>query len=195
MNNDTEYFHLSETITDYATGVISIIGFIGNLISAYILSRREFFTISMFKYFFIGIIFQSLQIANVLNISKKDWFKDSLLNLYSCKFSLYIWYANRAFINWIQLVTSIDRYIGIKFPQRFQFREKTQFVSINLFLILSLFLAVYSPIFFYVQIIDPWCLIDDQDVSLLINFSDMVVSVLTPFFYPIRNLENIFLKK
>ena len=93
-----------------------------------------------------------------------------------------MYFVNRSFINWIHLVSSIDRYLAIKFPHRFSFRNNYQFIVKILILVFIILCAVYIPVLYFIEKTNDSKCSTKPETLIWLNICDMIISVLFPSF-------------
>ncbi len=137
-------------IFGYTYLIISVIGFITNLISFIILSSKTFRNTVFSSYFrfiaFFNILSMIIPINKFLEYNLNIWIRDFSDSL--CKFRMYYFYILFPVYCWGLVAISIDRFIAISYPNKFSFRKKTTFQILVCIIILTFNCIYYIPLLF-----------------------------------------------
>ena len=185
-NNNNKFVDSFNYYFNMSTGsVISIVGLIGNLLVLFILTRKQFRSVSMFRYYSFVTAIETLQILIiwVYNFPHFFYFNENEL---ICKLIQFFSNLLGVFVTWISPVISIDRYVGVKCPNKFLFRNKFKF-QLTLIACLLLASSIASiPLYYFDKITsvanvtqcgyneNPW-------TGFTINISLLVLSIFVPF--------------
>ena len=108
--NITDYNTVNEDFIQKTSVLFGLVGIFGNSFGAGILSLKKFRRTLMFRYFFLILIFQIIQILMV--------FISQIIDKYGkfqiCKISTYLFYLNYEFINSSIALNSLDRFFSLK---------------------------------------------------------------------------------
>ena len=181
ITNITSNYSKWEVLIPASSILIFMIGIIGNSIVFYILTRQEFLKNSFFRYVLISTGFDALNSLQIIPFTFKDFFKISEL-LISCELCFYIINITLTMSPWMNVLISIDVFVMIKYPHRFNFRKKLKFqiaICTSLFITVGL---INLPNLFY-SAIDPLigCTSPNQEISFYINLFNMILQIIAPF--------------
>ena len=145
VNNTDSSIYVFSTYFSLTTAIVlTIVGIIGNLIVIFVFTRKNFRSIPMFNYYSIAILFETLQILPLLPYNFPNYFLINE-NKFSCKFFQYYSYLTAQYTAWIGLVISIDRFISVKFSNKFAFRSKFSFQATVLAILFFISIAASFP--------------------------------------------------
>ena len=139
-----------EKISGWIYIPIIIFGLIGNFLAFIVFSRKKFHNTSSYVY----LRFQCLNDSFVLIISLPE-----LLNIFFginlefyqfyCKINLYLAYSTITVSNWLLVIISIDRYLTIRYPTKFTFKNKHKYqLLVSIMIILCNFIINIPMIIF-----------------------------------------------
>ena len=119
-NSFTFYFNISTAV------ILTIVGFIGNSLVLFILTRKQFRNVSMFRYHSLLVTFETLQMISIWILNFPNIF---LLNenTIACKLIQYVSKVVASSVTWFGPIISIDRFISVKCPNNFLIRNKVKF--------------------------------------------------------------------
>ena len=119
-NSFNFYFNISTAV------LLTIVGFIGNSLVLFILTRKQFRGVSMFRYYSFVVAFETPEILSiwVLNFPKIFLLTEKAI---ACKLIQYFSNVLAIFVTWMPPIISIDRYISVKYPNKYLFRNKFNF--------------------------------------------------------------------
>ena len=185
-NNSSIFIDSFNYYFNMATGsVISIVGLIGNLLVLFILTRKQFRNVSMFRYYSVVTAVETLQIPIIWIYNFPDFFYFNE-NEFVCKFIQSGSTLLLVFVTWMPPIISIDRFVSVKYPNKFLFRNKFKFQLSILACLLLGSLAASIPYYYFDKITtianvtqcsyneDPW-------IGFEINISLLVLSLFLPF--------------
>ena len=176
----------SNTVKYVSSIILLPIGLIGNLIVFTIYTRNKFRSLAMARYLACLAIFNIIATTTlVLTIGKFEWRKTALF----CKIYTYIRYTNIQFCSWLLVLTSIDRLFSIydatgaltlRFIKLFITNIKFQVFVTTLIFILLLGINVPFLVFSTYYLEFGSCGLP-EDIGLVIDIIDMLVSTVIPF--------------
>lgn len=140
-----------KTLIVYTFPAITLIGLVTNSISFAIFSRKRFKNTIFSTYLRCFIICQSINLILPINkmfeLNLDTHF--GMISNFFCK--LRYFYAGFNFSNaaWILVVISIDRFLSIAYPVKFQYRKKTSFQLSICFSVILLNICLSTPAWFY----------------------------------------------
>ena len=185
-NNNSTFIDSFNYYFNVSTGsVISIVGLIGNLLVLFILTRKQFRSFSMFRYYTVVTAVETLQIPIIWVYYFPDFFyfnKNELV----CKLIQFFSNLLSVFITWMLPFISIDRFVDCKYPNKFCFRNNFNF-QLTIIICLLIGSSIASiPIYYYDHVLSTDDLIqctynDNPLVGLTINSLFIVTSLLIPF--------------
>ena len=185
-NNSSTFIDSFNYYFNMATGsVISIVGLIGNLLVLLILTRKQFRNVSMFRYYSVETAIETLQILIIWIYYFPDFFyfneNELVCKLIQSGSTLLL-----VFVTWMPPIISIDRFVSVKYPNQFLFRNKFKF-QLTLIACLLLASSIASiPLYYFDKITsvanvtqcgyneNPW-------TGFTINISLLVLSIFVPF--------------
>lgn len=202
---------LDVNLFNLVTGVIlTIVGLTGNGLVTYVLSRKKFLEISMFRYFLISVIFQTFRIFMFWPFDAPGLL---VATLFTCHLFEFLSIFLKHYVAYIEVIISVDRYISVIHPHSIHQRNKFKFQLT----ILTIFFIVLIPIcaphyYYYVLYLVPAqnttfnCNIRDILAHKWLIFYELFFEVLVPFvvvfyttsrvgFHLIKNRKNIKSKK
>ena len=113
----------------YCSLLIAIIALIGNILSFYILMRKNFINTMFSFYFRVSIIFSILYLAILVDFYlEREWNIDfKTISSLTCKLRYYYADVLTPIPHVILAFISIDRFLKIVHPRKFLLRNKTSF--------------------------------------------------------------------
>ena len=168
-----------------AATIITVIGVIGNTLVFYILSRPEFRNVSFFRYIIVETFFATAVVLFVWPYNL-----ESLLSLnsdtLSCKLIQFIQYACYQFCSWIIVLSSVDRYMSVKYPTRYHFRNKIQYQTLALFICFCLIILTCVPYYKYYDVYIgsnnlTVCSTPDLFTGFYLDMANLFITVIIPF--------------
>ena len=172
-----EYIYL---ISSYVTLVLTVTG---NSLILYIITKPIFRKVAMFRYLILTTI--SDMLGSIMNLFGN--YQNILqVNNYviNCKLFYYITNLPFTITPWIIVLSSIDRYISVKFPTRFQFRNQLKYQAIAILATFSAILLLNLPILFSMTLLDgnqTICGFVDSYASFEIDILNAVFQTFIPF--------------
>jgi hypothetical protein len=157
-------------ILAYLSLVISVFGFIGNVLIFFVYRRPIMKKTSVSLYFQVNVFVENFIVLNMIRVSFiRAWQMDlRFVNDFFCKTAQYSVFAIGAISPWILVAVSIDRFLAIAYPKRFKLIYTEKFKSIY---ILSLFIfniLLYSPQLWFreLRIIEEFNQTTNQTISI-----------------------------
>ena len=139
------------TFTFTSSIIITVMAIIGNSTVLFILTKPQFKKKSLFRYLFIATIFDAINALYTWLYNYQDFFMINQNELI-CKLIHYFGHVTYLFNPWINVFISIDTFMAVKFPIKFQVRNTYKFqIVIIICLVISLFL-VNIPYLMYLKI-------------------------------------------
>ena len=175
----TDYFDSTVSLSLLCFSVISLML---NSLSVYILTRAKFLKESMFRYFLVNELVSTFGLS-IVWLHLIPLITNWDIPLIFCPFHELVLYTCNSFYPWISVLNSIDRLLSLKYHGRFKFikKFKYQFLAISLIFISSILINI--PRLFYSGFSNVTiCFINDFQIGLYVNTSNLFLSVLVPFF-------------
>ena len=140
-----------KTIIVYTFPVISLVGFITNIISFVIFSRKRFQNTIFSTYFRIYLVFEIMNL--ILPINKMFELNFGMyfyfISDFCCKLRRFFANCNYAMTPSFLVLISIDRYLSIAYPAKFPYRKKSLFQILISSVIITVNFGFYTPFWFY----------------------------------------------
>ena len=180
MNNtvvDTTLFQ----INFISTAILTSIGLVGNPLVIYVFTRPQFIKVSMFRYLIASTI------ANLLNLLV-NWptvFPDAFLVnevSFNCKIFYYLFYIPYQISPWILTLSSIDRYMSVKYPTTLQFRNEFKFQLMAIIGITIFICLANIPIYLFMDIeVGLGCVPINSSIQFYLDLTNALLGTLIPF--------------
>ena len=182
MNNEEStplvLFHTTSAI------ILTIIGLTGNLTVFLIYTSKKFRKITMFRYYAVSVVFETLELLLIWAYNFPDFFQFNQ-NDFSCKIVQYFAYFFGVYVSWVGVAIAIDRLVNVKYPKKFLYRKKWSFQLTIFSIMMLLLMLIYLPFTFYNKIESQsnssFCGVDDASTGFGLHISDFFVSTLIPF--------------
>ncbi len=138
---------LQYKIMVYSSPVILVVGVIGNILSLVVFSRRGMSeTVTAFLFRMLAIF----DLFSLLHISEYFFFlldvETLSITTWSCRISSFAIRFFKTSSSWVLVLISMDRFIGIHIPHKSKVLLTHTRFRIALAVVLTLIIAVYSPI-------------------------------------------------
>jgi hypothetical protein len=131
----------------YTFPVISFIGFITNIISFVIFSRKRFENTIFSTYFRFYLVFEIINpifpINKMFELNFEIYF--GLISDFCCKLRRFFSNYNTSNTPWFLVIISLDRFLSIAYPTRFLLRKKPIFQILISFFIIGINFGLYTP--------------------------------------------------
>jgi hypothetical protein len=87
------------------------------------------------------------------------------------------------FFPWINVLNSVDRYLTLKYLERFQFIKKFKYQVLALFIIFLIILLINIPVYLNVDKTDngTYCDFPDKQIGFYFFFFNLIISCVIPF--------------
>ena len=121
-----------------------IIGLISNPLVLYILTRPKFLVESIFRYFTITVIIDSLNLIEYCLLGLPIIFKWEPSFIF-CQITEYIGFVLLSFESFINTLNSFDRLFSVKYITKFNWRKKFKYQAILVIILFLLAAACNSP--------------------------------------------------
>lgn len=189
LNSTIIGFITVETVINYSSLLIVLIGIPSNILMFIVYSNRALAKLS------ISIYFRAMALANfcmsVFWIRKFMGYQFNYeiedISLFLCKSISFIIYVVSSMASWFLVAAGLDRFLIIAYPVRFQFIRKIRFLFLVLIAISLYSMLFYSNLLFfsYMQVSDsenstfyPSC---EYENSTFIFLSDLINVAIIPF--------------
>ena len=173
------YFNITTAI------ILTIIGLIGNPLVLYILTRPKFQKVSIFRYLVVSTIFETFVLLTIWPYNLPNLFQMNT-NTFSCKIINYMSYIAYQFCPWIMVLSSADRFLAVRFPTRYKYRNEMRYQAIVLFVIFCLLVLFDIPYYLYYNIYEfgnqTYCGTVDVNIGFYIDLLNFMISTILPFF-------------
>jgi hypothetical protein len=173
----------NETINEinYITSIlITVFGYIGNSITIYILSRPKLRKISLFRYLIFSIINDFIVLLTMW-ICAFQWICESI----GCKLSQYFVFLFYDFSGWIVVISLLDRFVSVKYPKKYKFRNSFKYQAIIVFLIFLILILIHIPFYLFYDVYGSnntlSCTVDNIYRSYYLNLLSFLVGKMVPF--------------
>jgi hypothetical protein len=172
------YFNLTTAIA------LTTIGLIGNTLVFYILTRPKFRKISIFRYLIVLTGFDTFVLLTIWPYNLPDLFLMRNVAL-SCKLVQYMSYIAYQFCPWIIVISSIDRYMAVKYPSKYQFRNDLKYQASILSAVFIVLVFTDIPFYLYYDIFSSanqtFCGTVDVFTGFYIDLANLLISTILPF--------------
>ena len=185
---------LAAKVVFYLYPIVALIGLMFNAFAFVIFSSRKRFQHTFFWiYFRFLIIFDCLSQFLPVNRFLELALDISIENIsnFLCKFRYYYIYSVYPVSGWTLAIVSIDRFLSISFPNRFNIRKKCSFqICVCVFIMLFNFIY-FSPVLFYYYLDEfndfnnetnqTFINVRCENHGIPLNIMDLIGSTLIPF--------------
>jgi hypothetical protein len=169
----------------YVYPMISFVGFVTNILSFIVFSRKKFKKTIFSIYFRFLIIFDTL--ALLVPINKFLELNLAIVISHSsnllCKTRMYYEFVITPISSWILVFISLDRFLGIAYPFNFKMHKKSKFQIIVCFGILFFHLAYFAPNLSYNLTHKKHITNDTNETMLIISCNNPNVPLNTMVFF------------
>ena len=134
------YFNLTTAI------LLTAIGLSGNFVVLFVLRRKAFQKETLFRYYFLATFSDILNVLFIWTNSQPNVF---FINTYTIVYKLnsYLTIVVYSFSHWIIMISSVDRYIAVKWPTKFLFRKNIKYQILTTFFAFAMLTLAYKPYF------------------------------------------------
>jgi hypothetical protein len=175
-----------------------VVGVIGNGINVFIFSQKKFRKEAMFRYLIICAI------TNTLNLFMKfpttflyqDFFQVTSSGA-SCKLTYFFANVLPYTSSWMLVLSSLDRLVSIKYPDRFLFKNKLKFQILVVCIIFLVFVCMNIPYLIFKDVISfgnnnvMYCENVEYDFNSIAIHFGIIFQVILPFI--IESVSSILL--
>ena len=165
-----------------STTVLTAIGLVGNSLVVFILSRPEFLKVPMFRYLIAATIFDTINVLLSWPSVYPDAFQVNNLPI-SCKLYIYLFYIPFQASPWIIALSSVDRYLSIKYPKSLNFRNQFKYQLLAIIIILIGILLIDIPFYIYHDVLsnETGCVPTEYKIEFYLDVLDALISTIIPF--------------
>jgi hypothetical protein len=165
-----------------ASLIFTIIAIIGNSLVLIILSKPKLRKESLFRYFIVTTIIDTINILLIWPFNFTDAFQINSSEI-SCKLFNYLPRVFYQFSPWINVLSSIDRLLAVKYTYRFKFRNELKYQLLAISLIFVTILLVDFPNYYYPEISlnETSCIFSNWTIWLFIDLYAALMAVILPF--------------
>jgi hypothetical protein len=147
------YFNLVTAI------LFTVFALIGNCLVIFVLTKPKFLEVPLFRYLIVATIVETISVSfiwasgfpNVFGINSYD---------INCKMYVYLSILALQIGPWINVLSSIDRYLSVKHPTKFHFRKQFKFQAYFVVIICGSLILINIPYFVYSKVSGNICYID-----------------------------------
>jgi hypothetical protein len=174
--DEIDYFNFIASL------IFTIIAIIGNSLVLIILSKPKLRKESLFRYFIVTTIVDSINILLIWPFNFPDAFQINSSEI-SCKLFNYLPRVFYQFSPWINVLSSIDRLLAVKYAHRFKFRNELKYQLLAILLIFVTILLVDFPNYYYPEISlnQTSCIFPNWTIWLFIDLYAAMMAVILPF--------------
>ena len=166
--------------------VLTGIGLIGNTLVLFILLKKKFRKVSLFRYLSISTVFDTFNVLLAWPGNLPNYF---LINDYSasCKIYQYLCYMVFQIPPWINVISSADRFVAVKYSSRFHFRNGIKFQAFIVSTVCFLLIIINVPYFLYYDIQqngnETFCGYNPNNISIgfYLDILNALTSTIVPF--------------
>ena len=172
------FFNLS------TSGILTIVGIIGNSLVLFIFRRKQFRDISMFRYYSFLVALETVEIPLIWIYYFPKIFLFNKIEII-CKLLQFFSSVLAVFATLMPVVISVDRFVNVKYPRKFQYMNEFKFqlsVVVGLLICSS---VISFPLYYYNELysfenITQCNYADNPWTGMQIDISFLVISVFIP---------------
>jgi hypothetical protein len=169
------YFNLATSI------IFTFVGFVGNGLVIYVISRPKFRIIPMFRYMIIAMIIDSFNVLTAWPSIFPYAFKTNRI-VFICKFFYYLVYVFYQFSPWVIVISTLDRYLSVKYENRFKFRKDFKYQAIAVLIIFLVLVLIDFPFYHFYSLDSNMTLCTaDFSIGFYLNCLDLLIATVIPF--------------
>jgi hypothetical protein len=169
----------SDALTISLITIFSFFCFTGNPLVIYIMTRPELRNVSLFRFLAVASFLNMVKLFEFVVLIWPDTFGVSNSRL-ACKFIFYFGYLPHHICNWALLWSGLDRYISVKYPNKYKFRNTIKFEVLIWLVLLFLGLLIQIPYYFNADVISHRCQTIDLVLSSILSIVISLISVIIP---------------
>ena len=156
------YFNLTSAI------VLTAVGVSGNLFVLFVLRKKEFQKETLFRYYFLATFSDIINVLFIWTNNQPDLFLINT-NRIACKFNNYLTMVVYSLSHWIIMISSLDRFISVKWSTKFFFRKKIKCQVLSTFAAFAMITIAYTPYLLnfdiYGDVNQTYCGYNPSDIS------------------------------
>jgi hypothetical protein len=180
--NSTLISQINFNLTLSTSIIFSVFGLIGNSLSVFIIIKKQFRRVSFFRYLAFSIINDTIVLITMWLYTIPDYFQTSSIG---CKLTQYFGFLFYQFCPWIEVVSSIDRVISVKYPTKYKFRTKLKYQILISSILFAIMVFLNIPLYWYydieVQQDKTICTINNVQTQFYVDLASFLVTVIIPF--------------
>lgn len=178
ITSTTKYSFIIEIIII----IFSVVGIIGNSLTFYILTKPKFLKKSIYRYFLASDIVSLLTLVG-LWVRIITYFLEWNVSIILCKLYNMFLYSFYDFYAWVNVLNSIDRFITLKYQNKFRFTQKFKYQVLVLGLLFLIMVLSNVPRVIIVEKANfTICGINDSQIGFYVTLENMLLSIVVPFF-------------
>ena len=131
--------------------ILTIIGLIGNGFVLYVLTRKQFIKITLYRYL---IAITISDVINLLFLWPMNYHHLFLMdsNSINCKSIMFTSSMFNSVTPWFILLSSFDRFLSIKYPLTYQYRKNLKYQIFAIFIITVVMILLNIPEFIFFDV-------------------------------------------
>lgn len=159
LNNSTiNNYELGNLASKSAQASIGFIGIISNTLAFFVLGRKQFKNHSYSIYWRAKACFDNVLLLHTFRHLVRHLFKldIDLLSPFFCRFNEYQPYVAAGVSLWLEFLITLDRFLTIVYPNRFNLikQKRFQIAAISLILVYSLLVCINLPLNYRLDVIN-----------------------------------------
>ena len=176
MNHNKEVMKIYNIST---SALFTLFGLFGNTIVIFILTRRKFLRETTFRFLIVSTIGGSMKLLLTWPITFLD---SNATDDYTCKLASYFGFLIGRFTPWMNGLSSLDRYISVKYPQKFKFRNQFKCQALAVLILLTTLILIDLPFYFYVgkPINQTVCSPINYEAGIVLDILYVLLTILIP---------------
>ena len=162
-----------------ASILFTVIGIVGNTIVIFILTKPRFRKESTFRFLIISTIASSIKLLTTWSIT---FYETVLIDDLKCKILSYLGFLIGRFPPWVNGLGSVDRYVSVKYPQKFKFRYQFKYQALAVLLVFIALIFLDLPFYFYVggKLNKTVCEEINPQAGIFLNIHYVLLTLLIP---------------
>ena len=175
MNDIQSILNLSVSTT------LTTISILGNTIVLIVFSKPKFRKESTFRYLIVSTLGSTVKVLFIWPLAFPDFFMMNQVSLI-CKIMSYTSFVAGQWMPWINSLSSIDRYLAVRFPCKLKWRTLAKYQAIAVVAIFVSLLLLDLPFYFYVDIPlnQTGCTTIDYEIGKLLSIWFTVITIVIP---------------
>ena len=181
MNSTNDQELILFNLNFISTIILTAICLIGNTTVIYIFLKPEFQKVPMFNYLIASTVASTLNLlANWPTVYRDQFFIDKLS--ISCKMFYFFFYVPFQMTPWLLTLSSLDRYLSVKYPTSLRFRNKIKYQYLAIMLLTISICFINIPIVIYHDIgAKSGCSTTSFAVQFKLDIFNLLFATLIPF--------------